>query len=239
METIDLINFFLKIGYQWPKDKEKLETILKYTKTRVKPDKTSFEFTYGHEQTFFIKAVAEHFGCKNFFEIGTGRGTACYALSLIPEMEEILTVDVVPFDYKQQTAINFKPALASNADLYEHIPFSEKEKISFILRNEELVNKIKNENSKYDLCFIDGEHDNVDIIKEDIMICSKMMKDDGIIIFDDYHLSKFSVKKLVDILCNTNTDLNALLVTLSGHLFDIPKKADDCGMVIVTKREIF
>jgi len=237
MQTIDLINFFLKIGYQWPKDKEKLETILKYTKTRVKSDKKDFEFTYGHEQTFFLKAVAEYIGAENFFEIGTGRGTACYALSLIPEMKEILTVDIVPFEQKQQTAINFKPVVASNADLFEHIPYDEKEKISFIVRNQ-LEDMVKSEQNKYDLCFIDGEHDNIDIINEDIMICSHFMKDDGVIIFDDYHPSKFSVKRIVDNLCANNSQLNAYLVVLSGHLFDMPNRASDSGMVIMTKREL-
>ena len=238
MQTMNLINFFLKTGYQWPKDKEKLETILKYTKTRVKPDKEKFEFTYGHEQTFFLKAVAEYFKSKNFFEIGTGRGTACYALSLIPEMEEVLTVDIIPFDHKQQTAINFKPVVASNADLYEKIPFAEKEKISFFGRDQ-LLEALKTYGNKFDLCFIDGEHDNIDIIQEDIKICSHMMKEDGVIIFDDYHHTRFSVKRIVDTLCADNPEFNAYLINLSGHLFDISNQSHDSGMVILTKREIF
>ncbi len=237
MKSVDLVNFFIKTGYKWPKDKAHLTDILSLTKTRVDLTKNNFEFTHGHEQTFFMKNIAEYFKCKNFFEIGTGRGTACYALSLIPEIKNILTVDIIPFHQKQNTAINFKPAFASNADLYENIGFDEKNKIKFISR-QNLMPVLEGDYKKFDLCFIDGEHDNPEIIYEDFLICRHLMEDDGILVFDDYHCSKFSVKRVVDNICENHKEFNCLLVTLSGHLFNMKNKAEDYGMVIMTRRDM-
>jgi len=237
MKVIDLINFFINTGYIWKKDEESLKIICKLTKTRVKQGYEDFIFTAGHEQPFFMKALAEHINAKNFFEIGTGRGTACYTLSLIEDLKEIITVDIVPHDEKYKTAIDFKPAFVSNKDIDEMIPFEEKEKINFLHRNE-LHNFVEKNKNKFDLCFIDGDHDNHDIIYNDFEICSAVVKEDGVIVFDDYQQDRYSVKSVVDRILDMNPDLNAFLITTSGHLFEMTKKVNDAGMVVVSKREI-
>lgn len=171
-----------------------------------------------------------------FFEMGTGRGTASYSVSLNSNIKEIVTVDIVGFAQKQSTAIGCKPVVVSNKDLYNYIPFSEKNKIQFMERNEfiQTSNGMKN---KFDICFIDGEHDKVSVIEEDIMLGQRVTKHDAVFIFDDYCNNKFSVKKVVDKILTEN-NFNSLLVEMRGHLFDENRKEKDEGLVILSTRNL-
>lgn len=236
MKKYDLKTYFEKSDYNWEKDKEALETIFKFTKTRVKSVVPLNKFTYGAEQTFLIKAVIERYRAKNFFEIGTGRGTACYATSLVPSMEKVLTVDIVPFTQKRNEAIDFKPAFVSNEDLYNMIPYQEKEKISFIERKD-LPETLTQIDYKFDVCFIDGDHTDIKTIIKDFLMCQKVMKDDGIIIWDDYDPEKFSVQKVVEKVLEKCPQYNAALVEFRGHLFD-DRKERDAGIVLMSTREL-
>ena len=38
----------------------------------------------------------------------------------------------------------------------------------------------------FDVCFIDGNHDDYDVVREDFEICHKVIKDNRFIIWDDY-----------------------------------------------------
>jgi len=236
MKKYDLKTFFKESGYNWEKDREALETIFKFTKTRVKPVAPLKKITYGAEQTFLIKAVIEKYKAKSFFEIGTGRGTACYATSLVPSIEKILTVDIIPFIQKRNEAINFKPAYVSNADLYNLIPYEEKEKISFIERKD--MSEILNQTDyKFDVCFIDGDHTDTKTIIEDFLTCQRVMKDDGIIIWDDYDPEKFNIQKVVEKALERYPQYNAALIEFRGHLFD-DRKERDAGIVLMSTREL-
>ena len=186
MKTTSLKDFFQRISYNWENDKPVLSEILKLSKTRVNYSINEFDFSWGMEQTFFIKACCELIGCKKFFEIGTGRGTASYAVSLIPTVEEIVTVDIIPHDQEQDTAINFRPAVVSNKDLYEMVSFEEKKKINFFHINN-YQDILENYNSSFDMVFIDGCHDDYDIIMNDFKIISQVIKNRGWIIWDDYY----------------------------------------------------
>jgi len=233
MKTMELKEFFDYAGYDWEKDKEKLATICKFTKTRVKPHLTDFKFTLGLEQPFLIKAIAEHIGSKYFFEIGTGRGTACYSTALNEEMAEIMTVDIVPHDEQMKTAINYKPVEVSNADIYEMIPFEEKKKITF--KHTRDIDDITFEYSEYfDLCFIDGNHMDAYTIYKDFNICKELTGEGGVILFDDYHPQKFAVKSVVDRILQENSSYDATLIKFHGHLFDEENKAQDHGIMMVT-----
>ena len=214
------------------KDKDSLATICKFTKTRVKPDIKEFKFGLGAEQPFLVKAVAEHLGAQSFFEIGTGRGTACYATALIPRIDKIMTVDVIPFETKMQTAINYKPIEASNADIYEMIPYKEKQKIDF-KHTSDIDDITFDHDEEFDLCFIDGDHTNNYVIYNDFNICEEILKPGGVILFDDYHPAKFAVKSVVDRVLQENPSYEATLITFHGHLFDEENKAQDYGIVMV------
>ena len=96
-----------------------------------------------------IKSVLENTGAKRFFEIGTGRGTACYAASLVPSVEEIVTVDIVPHEEKHQYGMGYKDNYVSNKDLYDMIPFEEKKKIDFRLRDDTYMQY----EDYFDVCF--------------------------------------------------------------------------------------
>ena len=84
MKNIGLLEFFRKANYDWQKNETDIKDVCFYTKSRVNNNRSNdeFEFGYGMEQPFVLKAIADKIKAKNFFEIGTGRGTASYAVSL-------------------------------------------------------------------------------------------------------------------------------------------------------------
>jgi len=230
MKTTSLKDFFQRNSYDWEKDKETISEISKLSKTRANDSIDEFFLSWGMEQAFLVKAFCES-GCINFFEIGTGRGTASYAVSLIPEVKNVTTVDIIPHDQKQETSINYKPTLASNKDIYEMIPFPEKEKINFCHTND-YESILKNYNSFFDVAFIDGCHENYDIIMNDFVITSQVIKNGGWIIWDDYDPNKFEVKKVADeVLKNHKFDCE--LIEFRGHLFKDKPQEKNAGELVM------
>ena len=233
MNKISVVDYFNDIGYDWQKDRQDLEHILELTKTRPKenpPEK--YTPGAGTEQTFFMKAIASQIGAKKFFEVGTGRGTACYAISLLDSVEEIITVDIVSHYQKKNEAINSKPAVVSNADLYDMIKFDQKEKIKF-KHTSEMPYILDEYEEEVDLAFIDGNHSDYNIVMQDYINCRKLLKPGGVLVFDDYHMSKFIVKKVVDDILKEDPDLDATLVCLKGHIFDTDHRTEESGMVLI------
>mgnify|MGYP003134190893 CR=1 FL=1 len=232
MKTVKLTDFFDKVGYDWEKDKEELNVICRLTKTRPDNERVQGQFSHGQEQPFFIKALAEHINAKSFFEIGTGRGTACYAVALNDDMREIRTFDIVPHEQKKNEAIDYKPAFVSNADLYEMMPYKQKEKITFDMRHN-MRSLLETHQDKFDLCFIDGNHTDARVIMEDFYFAHKLLKPGGAIVFDDYHPRKFAVKDVVDAIDNSeNYNFYSFLAITTGHLFENKGPAQDFGMAV-------
>lgn len=239
MKTLNLNAFFEKVGYDWLKDKENIKTICHYTKTRVNDKMTEVKLGWGTEQTFLVKAVAEWIGAKSFFEIGTGRGTACYALSLLDSIKDIHTVDILNFNQKFATAIGYKPATVSLSDIRNMIPFPQKNKVNFHHRIE-LTSMQRTLKNSSDLCFIDGDHTNKSVILADYAACLDIMKDDGIILWDDYDPDRFAVKGIVEELLANNSELDAVLVEQRGHLFNDEKPLEHGkGVVLMKKGKLF
>ena len=238
MKTLALKEFFQKVSYDWKKDQEDIKTICYYTKTRVNPKIDEMKLMWSAEQTFLIKAIAEWVNAENFFEIGTGRGTACYAVSLIPSIQNIHTVDILNFHQKFATAIGHKPANVSLSDIRELIPFEEKDKITFHIRKE--FSALEEHFPKqFDLAFIDGDHDTKSIILEDYDLCKALIKDNGIILWDDYDPDRFAVKGIVEELLEKDPELDAVLIEQRGHLFTDKPEETDKGVVIMKKGKIF
>lgn len=232
MKTIDLKTFFNKINYNWKKDFKNLEKIAYYTKTRVNSNPPSSTLSWGMEQTFLLKAIAEWTQSEHFFEIGTGRGTACYALSLVPSIKDIHTVDILQFKQKFSTAIGYKTAKVSLADIKDKIPFVEKSKIHFHHRSG--LDKMRKTYSNYfDLCFIDGDHSSKAVILDDYASCIDMIKEDAIILWDDYDPEKFKVKEVVDTIAANGYD--TILVEQRGHLFTEKAAEHNRGVVLMRK----
>jgi len=236
MLITNLNDFFDKIGYSWQSDLEKLKIINHFTKTRVDPNKEEGFMSYGGEQSFLVKSIAASIGAKKFFEIGTGRGTACYSVALEPSIDEIITVDIVSHFQKRREAIGYKEAIVCNDDLYQMIPFGEKEKIKF-KHVSEIPFFIEEIEGEFDLAFIDGNHTDEQIIRNDFEICNTVVRDGGIILFDDYHPTKFAVKKVADQILSENPSLSAELVCFHGHLFEQDTKGSvtDSGILVVKK----
>ena len=234
MRTSNIKDLFIKNHFNYKKDEEKILKICEVTKTRVDTNKKSIKEHYGIEQSFILFFLADIFNCDSFFEIGTGRGTASYSVSLCDTIKKINTFDILPFEKKFQTAVNFKSFFGSNKDLYNLIPFKEKEKITF-LHIDELNEKYNVENkNKYDMAFIDGNHDNYNIIMGDFINANNIVKDDGIIVFDDY--GNFPVvTKVVDDIIKKYTEYEYLYVPFRGYLYMPDKKDEKSGEVILFK----
>lgn len=234
MKTTNLEEYFSNVGYDWRKDLNKLSTICHYTKTRVDPNKEEGTMSFGAEQCFLVKAAAKSISATKFFEIGTGRGTACYSVALEESIDEVVTIDIVSHFQKKKEAIGYKEAIVSNDDIHQMIPFEEKEKIKFKHTSEVpfFVDEMEDE---FDIAFIDGNHTDVDIIMNDFRVANKLVRDGGIILFDDYHPTKFAVKKVVDKILSENDNFKAELICFHGHLFDQERMVSDTGIVVVTR----
>ena len=234
MKTTNVVEFFERVGYDWRSDLNKLSTIYHFTKTRHNLNKNEGDMSFGAEQCFFVKAVANSIKASKFFEVGTGRGTACYAVSLEDTIDEIITIDIVSHYQKKKEAIGYREAIVSNEDLYGLIPFEEKEKIKFKHASEVpfFVDELEGE---FDLAFIDGNHTDAEVIKKDFETCNRLVRENGIILFDDYHPKKFKVKEVADRVLEQNPSFKAELVCFHGHLFDTDKKVEDYGILMVTK----
>jgi len=231
IKTTDLKSYFERVNYDFSKDEKDLAHICGLTKTRVNPNIKTFNFDYGMEQSFFIKAFAEHIKCQNFFEIGTGRGTSSYAVSLIESVKNILTVDIIFHNQKKQEAINYEPALVSNSDLYDLIDFEEKKKIQF-KHVDDYMDIIEKYRESFDFCFIDGDHDNESIILNDFNVCMKLLKKPGYIIWDDYDPNRFKVKQVVDTITKEQ-NYECELIEFRGHIFGDKELEKNAGEVIM------
>ena len=244
MENLGAIEFFEKIGYNWKIDYERIKDICFYTKSRIAENKSSadFELAYGMEQPFVLKAIADFAGAENFYEIGTGRGTGSYAVSLSETVKTISTVDIIPYTHKRNEAIGYDAAFVSNADLYDHLNFSEKKKINFYERKD--FGKILQSKPElgYDLFFIDGNHTDFDIIAEDFLMCQILASENPIIIWDDFYQDKFAIKDVVFAALKANKDFKAFLLSSRGHLFtekNSKQPEENCGMVVMLKEEAY
>jgi len=230
MKTLGLKDFFNITGYNWEDDKEKISNICYYTKTRA-----GSENQLRSEQTFLIKAFAEYIGAQSFFEVGTGRGTSCYATSLIPGVKYIHTVDILRFNQKFKTYIGGKPDFVSLSDIRDMIPYGEKNKVRFHHRDE--FSHLRAQFPRFfDFAFIDGEHDNKKVILEDYDVCRNVVREGGYILWDDYEQSRISVKSIVDELLTKDNQIDAFLIEHSGHLFGEPKSNQ--GVVVMATKPL-
>jgi len=253
LRTIDIKSFFKTIGYSWKKDEKSIQEICYYTKSRARKDnpdfyivdtknpsfdieKTDFRLSSGMEQPFLIKSIADWKKSRSFFEIGTGRGTACYATSLSNSIESIDTVDIIPFDYKRSEAIGYSQSFVSNKDLYEMISFKEKSKISFYERKD--LSRILPESKKIDLFFIDGNHTDQDVILEDFQICKFLSSESSVIIWDDYYPDKFAIKDSVHTVMKNFPQYEMLLIESRGHLFEGKEPERECGTIIMAEKGV-
>ena len=241
MKKIGLIELFNILQYDWSKDREDFRNICYYTKSRVNNYRKSadFDFGYGMEQPFALKAIAEKLERKNFFEIGTGRGTGSYAVATAECIDKISTIDIVPFKHKRNEAIGYDAAFVSNYDLREMLQTPGKDKINFYERQQypEIMKQKPKEG--YDLFFIDGNHTDFSVISEDFLMCKLLSNDDPIIIWDDFYPDKFAIKDVVMTVLNQHPEFKAFLLSTRGHLFEDKQPEKNSGMVVMLKEEAY
>ena len=239
MNKMTLQEYFDSVGYNWKDHEVLVSAICKLTKTRVRPP--GKRSRYGTEQQHLINALAIERNVKRFFEIGTGRGTTSFILSRLPQIEHVTTIDILPFDQKRKTAVNYVEAHMSNKDFYDAIPFKEKLNIEFITSNSKDWDP-SGYKGQFDMAFIDGNHDAPKTIMRDFYTSEFVVSEKGIILFDDYNCEWGSgVTKVVDDVV-AEGDWDAVLVEFRGHLFeDIEQQRGpekDQGLVILRRKNV-
>ena len=240
--------YFDEIGYsETDRTFEDLSYIVGLTKTR--PQRVLYTGpTAGDEHILLVQGVCKAFGVKKMFEIGTGRGTSCYASALVESVEQIDTIDIRWHHNDFPAAIWNKSVTVSNESLYNHCKFEEKKKINFYHTSQllEVYQKLIASGQKYDLAHIDGNHSDYEVVMQDFLNCYNLVRPGGKILFDDYEARRFIVKKVVTDIIETMPNLNPTLVVHRGHIFK--KEADgspssstslteERGLVVLTKPE--
>jgi len=230
MKTIDINTLFKEWGYNWEEHKDLLFEICRIANTR--PGDTPHKL--GNEQTFLIHATLKHAEAKKFFEVGTGRCKQTLHACTLPHMEDIITLDILKFDEKRPLSIGGQKTVASNKDLYEMFDYDKdkKEKISFLHPDDfKITDNIKN---TFDVCFIDGDHHNEDVIYNDFKMSMQLIKKDGYIIFDDYnHPNLPAIKNVVSRVMDEYPDFDYTLVEQRGHIFTHEPKQKGEGIVLI------
>ena len=90
-------------------------------------------------------------------------------------------------------------------------------------------------NDYFDVCFIDGNHSDYDVIREDFEICHQLIKDNGFIIWDDY-TDRFMVKKVVDDILKEFPQYSMEFIQTRNTIFDNEKDVDDyLGLMRIVK----
>ena len=234
MNNISIIDLFKKTDFNIDEIKEKLFKINLITKTRPDVTKKLCIEQYGIEQSFLLYYIAKTHNAKNFVEIGTGRGTTSFSIALQNNIENIDTFDIIPFDTKFNTAVNFKPFYGSIKDLHDLIPYEEKKKINFLNISKLNSTYLAKNKNKFDMAFIDGNHSDKDIIMKDFLNCLHLTKKDGIIVFDDY--GNFPVvTNVINDIVKQYKQYNYFLVPFRGHIFMTEKSCFKSGEVILFK----
>jgi predicted O-methyltransferase YrrM len=185
---------------------EKIKTIGLFTKTsdRVKPINSTII------QPTLLYYLCTKYNIQNFFEIGTGRGTTSLTVSLIPHIKKVITLDILPFNKKRNTYVNFKPEFVSNKDLYDLIPYPEKKKITY-LNNTSFTLDLDKYKNQFDLVFIDANHKVDKYIEKDFEIAEELICKNGIIVMDDYG-PNWATTRVIDNLIKTRKDLKFTLI---------------------------
>ena len=245
IEKKDLVRFFTENEYNFKEDMDLISNITYYTKTRSvegsSGKRSDYKINWGCEQPFLLRSIAKKYNSKNFFEIGTGRGTTCFSVCDLKSVQSIATVDIIPFKEKRNYAVGYKKENLSMKDIYDLIDIPEKQKIIFMQRDQNLSNFINENRNKFDLFFIDGSHEDPRIIFNDFQICMALSKNKSVIVWDDYN-DKFQVKPVVDYIINNHAQEIGIqkleLISFKGHLFDhmhrhAEKEKEDSGVLIM------
>lgn len=189
----------------WIQDVNILQILPNIFDFDIRLSRLKWEFgDISHEDALILLCLlAKHLDAKEVFEFGTFKGRTTYNLALnLPNEGHVYTLDLPS-----------KQAIASKVQKNEMQYMNElgihKERVGEVFKNSELREKITSllGNSKtfdfspyfnrMDLIFIDGGHA-LDVITRDTENAFKMLKNKGIIVWDDYGYVYPDVKRFLD-----------------------------------------
>lgn len=135
---------------------------------------------------------------KTYVEIGTYLGKSAAAVSAMPTIEKVISIDIfdptmigedhIQFDKRPQDSISFMNCTHENIS-----KFGKSDKVSIIKgRSEEVTDKVNIalDGQQIDFLFIDGEHSSKQVMK-DYTIYKPLMAANGIIAFHDVARNQF------------------------------------------------
>lgn len=161
-------------------------------------------------QPLLVYNYCKKYEVENFFEIGTGRGSTSYIVSLLPCVKNIITIDKIPFDKKRDTFMNFIPVKMSNREFNNLIPYHTKNKIQFLNCTTEDLN-LKTYKNLFDFVYLDGNCKVDDVVKNDFKVAEKLLREDGVILVNNYGPNT-ALTHYIDQLRKTRSDLYFQLI---------------------------
>ncbi len=148
---------------------------------------------------------------SSLLEIGTGRGTTSYIVSLLSNVRSVVSLDIISFEQKMNTYINFDSINISNSDIYNLIEYKEKEKIKFLneITDVEYAKKLNikpfnynvytKQNNRFNICFIDGNPKIYENVKADFDVAHKVISKNGLILVTNYGYDNYVTKYINEI----------------------------------------
>lgn len=169
-----------------------------------------------HSSILCLLIIAELFPIKNYLEIGVHNGGSMGLLFSNNKIKKVYGIDLFEDIYDEKKHVNFVKFKKYSYFKKDNLSLKKTEKnlmkinekygnatdFSLIKGNsyfDETEENFKNQlYEKIDLLFIDGDH-TFDGVKNDYERYSKYVRDEGIIVFDDYHHPeiKFFCDKIV------------------------------------------
>ena len=118
---------------------------------------------------YYLSCLVESFGVQNIAEVGTAEGLQCYTFAHALDKKE---GHVWSCDIKDIRNNEYKERFKDNT--------------TFILGDSTVMaSKIKEDNKKIDLFYIDGAHDYGDVVR-DVINLREVQSENPIWVFDDY-----------------------------------------------------
>ena len=135
--------------------------------------------------------LVKKFKPSSFLEIGVYRGQVLSLVSKVTRLEKIecRVTGISPFSPAGDSVSEYLKDLDYQADTlsnFQHFSLAEPELLKAYSTDPEAVTRI--ESQAWDMIYIDGNHD-YDVVLKDWNVCSKAVKQGGVIILDDSGLT--------------------------------------------------
>lgn len=206
LQQLELLEYFKQCDYDWTAYSEDVLDIVFNTKNYGDERKIGLrdpQFRCGHEQPFLLQSIINSIDAESYFEIGTALGCSVYSAAIMPTIRYAASVDIVPSNVPRGPS-RYNKGKYSLDSCFSGLKKEVQKKISHKLDLRCVENTRSKDQSnwhedyykaltsdfgkkpEFDVCFIDGDHKNYEVLIKDYFLCKKLVRPGGYIIFDDY-----------------------------------------------------